>query len=443
MSDLTLTLILFGALLIGILLGLPVAFVMGGIGAIFLFFTGGVNMLAAVPLKVWYGMTRFVLVACPLFIFMGLVLERSGIAEALYGTIYKWFGPLKGGLGMGTIVICAIFAACTGITGAATVTMAYIALPSMMGRGYKKSLAIGTVAGGGLLGILIPPSLDFILIGIFGKTSIGGLYGAGLLSGLVLAAVYMLYIGIRAFLQEDLAPALPIEERVSWREKFASLRGVILPIVLVVTVLGSIITGMATPTEAAGIGATGSLICAAINRKFTWQMFKEATIRSFRINVMLLWMIFGAYVFTSAVTMAGAGPLIGETLSALPGGRWVTLIAIMLMFFILGFIMPIGGIIMVTAPIFFPLMASLGFSKLWFGVLMVMNVEISFITPPFGFNLFYLKAVTPEIDPSITTGDIYRAVIPFVGCVIVAMVIIMLVPGIATWLPRTLMGIVQ
>jgi tripartite ATP-independent transporter DctM subunit len=436
MDPLAATLLLFGALLLGVMFGFPVAWVLGGVSSIFLVATGGIDTLSAVPLKVFQGMYSFTLSCVPLFIWMGLMLERSGIAEELYDTIYKWLGVIRGGLAMGTVIICAIFAACTGITGAATVTMSYIALPSMLKRGYKKTIAIGTVASAGALGILIPPSMDFIIIGLFGNTSIGALFAGGLFSGLTLAGVYMIYILTRSYFQKDLAPSVPPEERATWMQRWVSLRGVLLPMVLVILVLGSIFTGAATPTEAAGIGALGSVVCAGIKRRLNFTMFKEATIRAFRVSIMVMWMIFGGYTFVSATGMAGSGPLISDFLLGMPGGKWAVVISIFSLFFWLGFIVPTGGLRMVTAPIFSPLMDTLGFSRVWFWVCMVIITETCFITPPFGFNLFYMKAVTPEIDKSITTGDIYRSVFPYVACILVALVIICIFPGIATWFPR-------
>lgn len=435
----SLPVILVGLLLFSMALGLPVAFALGGSATVFLLIFWGWTGVNTAFLKVWTGMNTFVLAAIPLFIFMGIILERSGIAEELYDAVHKWLGGLRGGLAIGTIIICAIFAACTGITGAATVTMGYIALPAMLKRGYKKDLALGAVTGGGTLGPLIPPSVNFVFIGLFGLTSIGGLFAAGVFSGLLVAILMIIGIFIRCyFIDPELGPGVPPEERASWREKFVSLRGLILPILLIMAVLGSIVSGAATPTEGAGIGAFGSLLCAAVHRKLSWQVFKQSTLRAFRVSVYIMIIAYGAFAFNGAFAKSGGAPLVTDVILGVPGGRWAPVIAMMVLILILGTFMELSPVTMIMAPIMFPIIRALGFSDIWFGTLWCIAGLTGFISPPFGYNLFYMRGIVPDIDPTITMGNIYRSVIPYVIALVSGGIIIMLFPPIATWLPSVL-----
>jgi len=435
MSIEIITLLLFGTLVLTLLLGLPLAFVLGGVGVIFTFFLWGPKGLYNVILSTYGNMTNFILVATPMFIFMANMLQRSGIADDLYQAMYVWVGRLRGGLAMGTVGICAIFAAMSGISGAATVSMGLIALPSMLKRGYHKDIAVGSISAGGALGILIPPSVVMIVLGFFAEISIGALFAGGVFSGLLLAFLFMVYIGIRCFFQGNLGPPVPEEERASWGKKFMSLRALVLPIALIISVLGSIFTGAATPTEAASVGAFGSIICAAVYRKLNWGMFKESCFVSLRLSCMVIWIIYGAGVFVAAYEAIGAKELVAGVFDLLPGGRWGAIIVMQISFFIMGaFIDPIG-IIMITTPVYFPIIKALGFSPVWFGVLYVINMEMAYLTPPFGYNLFYMKAVVPK---HITLIDIYRSIVPFVLLQGIGLAICMIFPDIILWLPRTL-----
>lgn len=431
--------VLLGLLLVGLAMGLPVAFTLGGAATVFIMLFYDPTKWAVVYFQVWKSINTFPLVAIPLFIFMGAVLERSGLAEELFEAIYRWFGGIRGGLAMGTVVICAIFAACTGITGAATVTMGYIALPAMLKRGYKKDLAVGAVAGGGTLGPIIPPSVPLIMIGLFGMVSIGGLFMAGFFSGLLCAFIMIAIIAVRCLFNPELGPAVPKEDRASWGAKFASLRGVVLPGLLVLVVLGSIFSGIATPTEAASVGAAGALVCAGIHRRLDWATFREATMRGFRSSVFIGWIIFGAYAFNSAFGMSGASAFVTDFLLGMPG-RWGAIIAAIVLLLIVGMFMTTTVIVMIASPILFPVIKELGFNPFWFGTLMVIAQLVGYISPPFGYNLFYMRGIVPEIDPSITMTDIFRCVIPYIIALCSAIVIIMVFPPIATWLPSLLLG---
>lgn len=429
------TAVLFGLMLVGLALGLPLAFVLGGIGAIATYFLWGPHALFAIIARAFGQMQSFMLVAIPLFIFMGIVLERSGLGDRLYTTMQRWLGPLKGGLAIGTVLICALIAAMTGISGAATVMMGVISLPAMLKRGYDPKLAVGCISAGGALGILIPPSVIMIIYGVMVEVSIGGLYAGGIFPGLLLAFLFIVYIGIRAAIQPKLAPALPPEERATWKEKFVSLRAVILPILLVIAVLGTIFGGFASPTEAAAVGAAGSLACAAIYRTLTWQLIKEACIETMKLSCMVMWIIIGASAFTGVYTAIGAPALAQQIIAGMEINRWLVLVVIQVTYFILGCFLDPTGILMITVPIYVPVIKALGFDPLWFGILFVMNMEMGFLTPPFGFNLFYMKAVAPK---SISMADIYRSIVPFVALQGLGLALVMIFPQIAMWLPSLL-----
>lgn len=437
MSIATLTALLFGSLILGIVTGLPICFVLGGVGAVFCVWLWGFEGLFTIVTKTAQGMDSFVLMAVPLFILMANILERSGVADALYVAMHRWAGKLRGGLAMGTVGICTLFAAMSGISGAATVTMGMIALPEMLKRKYNTTIAIGCVQAGGALGILIPPSVTFIIFALFTESSVGRLFLGGVFPGLLLAILFITYIAIRCRIQPEAGPPLPPEERVGWHEKFASLKSLILPVIVIIMVLGSLFSGIATPTEAAAVGALGALIAALVNRRFNWKMLYESCLRTLRLHCFLMFIIFGAFTFAAVYQGIGAQRLVEQIFEMLPGGRWGALIVMQLSFFFLGMFLDTTPIIALTAPMYVPLITALGFDIIWFGVLFVMNMEMGFLTPPFGFNLFYMKAVVPK---GITMEQIYRSVIPFVLLQGTGLVIVMLFPQIALFLPNLVFG---
>ncbi|KEF29971.1 MAG: TRAP transporter large permease subunit [Gammaproteobacteria bacterium] len=432
MSIEVLTLLFFGTLLFFLLLGLPLAFVLGGVSVVFLYFTWGFDSFYMVASQIWGTMGSFTLVAIPLFVFMAMILERTGVAKDLYRMMHLWCGGLKGGLALGTLGICAVFAAMVGISGAAVVAMGTIALPSMLERGYDKNMALGVINTGGGWGILIPPSILMILYALITGVSVGQMFAAGIMPGILLMVLTAIYILVRAHLQPELAPALPKEERGSWPEKFRALRAVLLPIGVVVMVLGSIIGGITTPTEAAAMGVFGALISAAVYRQFKWSILQEAAIRTFKLTGMIMWILFAAHAFSAAYQSMGAQELIEGLIAMIPGGPWGVIIAMMVIVFLLAMVLDPVGIMLITLPVFMPIVESLGFDPIWFGILFVINMEIGYMTPPFGFNLFYLKGVVPSW---ITMKDIYKSIIPFVIVEIIGIILIMIFPEIATWLP--------
>jgi len=437
MSIELITILLFGAIMFFLIMGLPLAFVLGGVGVVGCFLLWGEKGLFLISSQAYGAMGKFTLLAIPLFIFMAMILERAGVADDLYTMMHRWMGPLNGGLAIGTVLICTVFAAMAGISGAATVSMGVIALPAMLKRGYNKTIAMGSISGGGALGILIPPSVPMILYATLTGESIGGLFAGGILPGILLAFLFILYIGIRCFFQPALGPALPKEERASWREKMISLKAVALPIMIIIMVLGSIYAGICTATEAAALGCLGAVISAIVYRKLTWTLIKEACLRTASLTAMIIWILIGAYCFTAVYTGTGAHQLMEHILLAIPGGRYVILISMQAIFFILGCVLDPVGIIMICTPVFVPVIKALGFDPLWFGVLFIMNMEMGYLTPPFGFNLFYMKAIAP---PEVNMGDIYRSIVPFVALQGVGLAICIIFPEIILWLPKLMVG---
>lgn len=436
MSIELLTLLFFGTLLIFIVLGLPLSFALGGVSVVFLYFTWGFDAFYLVASKMWDSMNSFTLVAIPLFVFMAMILERAGVAAGLYRMMHLWWGGVRGGLAIGTVGICALMGAMVGISGAAVVSMGTIALPAMLERGYDKEMVLGAINAGGGFGVLIPPSILMILYSLITGVSVGKMFAAGILPGLLLVGLVSLYIGIRCYFQPELGPALPKEERGDWPERLRALRAVILPIFVVLMVLGSIMAGIATPTESAALGVLGALISAAIHRTLNWEIIRTAAIRTLRLTAMIMWILFAAHAFSAAYQAMGAQSLISGLMGHIPGGPWGTVITMQLILFLLAMVLDPVGIMLITLPVFLPIITSLGFDPIWFGILFIINMEIGYMTPPFGFNLFYLKGVVP---PSVTMGDIYRSVIPYTAVELVGLAIIMIFPAIATWLPSIIL----
>jgi tripartite ATP-independent transporter DctM subunit len=430
-----LTIILFGSLVILLLLGVPLVFALGGVATLFIIPIWGWAGLPILANRTYMAMDLFLLVAVPMFIFMGAILQRCGIAEDLYELMYHWMGQLRGGLAAGTVLICTLFAAMVGISGAATTSMGLLALPAMLKRGYKKGIAIGCISAGGALGVLIPPSVLMIILALFARLSIGELFIAGILPGLLLSGLFVAYILIRCAIQKDMGPGVPIEEQMSRAKRFGLLGGLVLPICLILTVMGSIFFGLATPSEASAIGALGGLLSAAVKRKLTWTNFVDAAFVTLRLSAMVIWIVFAASVFTALYAVTGAADLISDLIGGVGEGIW-PIIVMMLIFFVLGMFFDPTGIVLLTTPIFFPLVIELGYDPLWFAILFVINMEMAYITPPFGFNLFYMRAVVP---PGVTMMDIYKSAIPFVGLQAVALILCMIFPGIITWLPSLMM----
>ncbi len=437
MSVELITALFFGSLLFFLFVGVPLVFTLGGISVIFLFFSIGPPGFYIVASKFWDSMTNFTLLAIPMYVYMAMLLEKSGVANNLYRMMHLWFGGLRGGLAIGTVAICAIFAAMSGVSGAAVVTMGTIALPQMLSRGYDKRLAAGAINCGGGWGILIPPSVLMILYAMLTEVSVGRLFASGIGPGILLFVLVTIYIGVRAWLQPSLAPALPPEERGDWKMKIDSLKAVFLPLFIVALVLGAIFTGLATATESAALGVFGALIAAAVHRKLTLEVLRDSGVQTLRLTAMVMWILFAAHAFSTAYSTLGADALIDELMLLIPGGEYGALAFMMLVMVILGMVLDPVGIMLITLPAFLPVVNNYGWDPIWFGVLFIIMMEVGYMTPPFGFNLFYLKGVAP---PEVTMHDLYVSVIPYVLVTLLGALIIIAFPQIALYLPNLFFG---
>ena len=425
--------ILIAAMLMILFTGIPVAFGLGAISIVTALFIWGPSGLMMVANAAYSTFTTDNYLAIPMFLLMASLLQKSGIADDLYEMMYKWFGGLRGGLAIGTVIICAVFGAMSGGSGPATISMGLIALPSMLSRGYSKHLAIGCIAAGGILGIIIPPSIPMIILSGFSTgLSVGKLFTAGILPGIMCAVIYIIYIAVICKIKPELGPPVPADERVGWGEKMKLLWALVAPVLLIILVLGSIYSGAATPTEAAGIGAMGTLIITIVKKKLTVSVLNDALRRTMTLTAMILWILVGASTFNTIYNYMGAAQLMESIAAALPGGRYSLLIMILLINFLLGMLMDDYAIITLTAPLYLPVIISLGFDPLWFSMLFMLNLQMAYLTPPFGFNLFYLKSIVPE---GIKLIDIYKGVVPFICLQIIALILVVIFPQIATFLP--------
>ncbi|WP_054030586.1 TRAP transporter large permease [Desulfatitalea tepidiphila] len=432
------TVLMFLFFIVGLFIGIPLAFVLGAIGVVFTIGLWGVNGLYVVPSLTWQMMGSEVLIAVPLFVLMGAILQRSGIADDLYDVAYKWAGSINGGLGAGTIVICALFAAMAGIAGAATVSLGLIALPAMRKRGYDTRLSIGTIAAGGTLGILIPPSVPMIFYALFARMSIGQLFLAGILPGVLFALLLGIYILIKGKCSPNTCPSIPFEERASLREKFAALPEVLPSIILIILVLGSIFSGIATPTESASVGVVGSFIIALIKRKVDFRLIRESTFQTVHITTMVIWVMMGAAVFAAVYQALGASQLVQKIAVSgdLSVNRWFIMAIIIAILFIVGMFLDASAIVILFVPTLVPLITQLGFDPLWFSVIFIISLMVGYLSPPFGLSLFYIKGIVP---PDVSDSDIYTSVLPFIGVFILGTLLLILFPSIVLWLPKVLM----
>jgi len=433
----TATLLLFVLLTVVIFAGPPLALGIGFTALVVAFFLWGPASLNRVATSTMGTMLSTLLLAIPLFILMAKFLERSGLAEDLYDLMYHLLGRRKGGLGVGTVIICTIFAAMAGVTAAATVSMGLIALPSMLKRGYDKSLSIGCIMAGGALGVLIPPSVPFIVYGLVSRISVGKLFAGGIPAGLVLSLLFIIYIIIATRINPSLGPALPPEERLPFRQVAGKFMALLLPLLIIAAIFGAMFSGAATPTEASAIGALGAIISASVRGRFSWSLVWESCVETMKITVMIVWIIATA-TWISNVYAAISGPqFVIEIVQNLGANRWIIMAGMQIVLIILGCFMDVSGIIMLTVPVFDPVIRFLGFDPLWFGVLFVVNMEMAYLTPPFGVNLFYMKGIAP---PGITTTDIYRSITPFLLLQLIGLIILMVVPEIILSLPNYLFG---
>jgi len=431
-----LTLIIIGGFILLLASGVSIAFIMGGLASILVLGLWGPNQFGIIILRVWEQMTSYTFLAAPMFIFMAGMLKRSGIVEELYDTIHIWMGGLRGGLALATVIVCTIIAAMVGVIGAGIALMGAIALPEMLRRGYNKHLAAGTICASGSLGILIPPSIMFIVYSMIAGVSVGELFAGGMGAGLLLATLYFTYIAIRCFLRPEDGPAASLEVRnISYAERFRRAKFLVLPSVLVLAVIGSIFMGIATPTEAAGVGAAGAMGIAALRGRLNFRSINDVSTETIKVSAMIMWIIFGATTLVTIYNFAGGARYLNGLIDAMPLVEWQFFVVIMLFLFVLGFFLDWIGVLMLVGPFVIPLMANMGFDPLWFGVVFAMNMQMALLTPPFGPALFYLKGVAP---PSITMGDLYRSALPFIAMQFVAIILVVIFPEIITWLPNAL-----
>ncbi|MBT8079002.1 MAG: TRAP transporter large permease subunit [Gammaproteobacteria bacterium] len=450
--------LLFLAVIVLLLAGFPVAFSLGGTALIFALFGvvgGGFEgaFLSGLPSRVFGIMTNETLVAVPLFVFMGITLERAKIAEDLLDTLSSLFGRLRGGLGISVTVVGMLLAASTGIVGATVVTMGLLSLPTMLKRGYSTEIATGTICASGTLGQIIPPSIILVMLGdvmssayqqaqlaqgnFSPKTvSVGDLFAGALLPGLMLVGLYVLYLLIVAAFRPAAMPAheRSPDERVSVGRL---LNALIPPLALILAVLGSILGGFATPTEAAGVGAMGALLIALQRRALNLRRLQEIMRGTLRISSMVFLILIGASIFSLVFRGYGGDDGVRAVLESLPGGVVGAVMVVMLVMFLLGFVLDFIEITFVVVPIVGPVLLAMGLDPVWLGIMIAINLQTSFLTPPFGFALFYLRGVAPD---SVSTGQIYRGVIPFVGIQLLALLILAAFPEIATWLPAKIYG---
>ena len=421
-----------------LVVGLPLAWTMGATAVIFCLTLFGPGVMVMLVARVYDMMINYTLVAVPLFIFMAAILQQSGTAEKLFSAVHVWSGPLRGGLAIGTIIACTIMAAMVGIVGAEIVTFGMIALPGMLERKYHNKIALGSICAGGGMATLIPPSVVFIVYAMTAGAPVGELFIAGILPGLLLATLFIGYIIVITWIHPEMAPAAPEEERnVPFVAKLAMLRDLIAPGILAMVVLGSIYAGVATPSEAAGIGCMGALVTAALNRKLTWTGVKNGLYETIKVTCMLSWLFFGAQTIIGVYTLAGGDEFVRNVVMAIPFGKWGIIIGMQMIMIFLGMFLDWIGIVLLTMPLFIPIILDLGFSPVWFGVVFCMNMHVSYLSPPFGPSIFYLKSV---VGDEISVGEIYKANMPYLWLTLLALALTVFIPGLSLWLPKMMFG---
>ena len=436
--------VMFFTALFLLLFGFPVAFTFGAVSIIFGMAAGvleafgdgesfwqgleyGEQMFAFMPHRIYSIMNNTILMAVPLFIFMGIILQKSKLAERLLESMGYLFGEIRGGVAISTVLVGSLLAASTGVVGASVVAMGVISLPVMLKYNYEKELATGTICASGTLGQIIPPSIVLIILGDVFQVPVGDLFQAAIWPGLFLVGAYILYIVIYAYVKKDAAPAIVIEDAIGSKSKqvFKALQAIVPPLVLIILVLGSIFMGIATPTESAAVGGIGAMVLAFMYREFSLNMIHEASLETVKITAMVFGILIGATAFSMVFTYTGGDVLVEEFMLGLPGEKWGFIILSMLAIMILGFFIDFIEISYIIVPILVPIAETIGINPVWFAILIAMNLQTSFLTPPFGFSLFYLKGVAP---PNVKTTHIYKGVIPFIAIQIVVLLVLTFLP---------------
>ena len=431
------TVIMFVAIAVGILIGYPLPFIVGGVAMLLGIAVMGTEVFSLLRLRLWGMMSDYILLAIPLFVFMGSMVEKSGASERLYSGLYLVFGPVRGGLAITTILMGTVLAACVGIIAASVIMLGLIGVPSMLKRGYNREIISGSVCAGGALGILIPPSIMLVIYGPMAQISVGKLFMGAFGPGLLLSALYITYIVVRTLLNPSLAPPISVEERqvpVSTKLR-ALLVGMAPPSFLVLSVLGVIFFGVASPTEAAACGCLAATLLAVAHRRLNRATLKAVMIETMKVGTMAMLIGWSASMFTGVFLRLGGGQVVADIVMAAPGGKWGAFGLVMLVVFILGFLVDWIAIVFILVPLLAPIIPQLGFDPLWFAIMVCVNLQMALMTPPMAPAMFFLKGIVKP-EWGITTGHIIRGVFPFVGLIAIALTLCILWPDIILWLPH-------
>ncbi|MEW6264011.1 MAG: TRAP transporter large permease subunit [Thermodesulfobacteriota bacterium] len=423
------TLFLFGGMIVLLALGVRVVFALGGVSVLFLFLLGGPQDLYMVATTTYREITDSALITIPLFLLMGNFLIHSGISDRLFQALNYWLGGIRGSLALVAIGVCVALAMCGGF-GPGILTMGLIAVPAMLKQNYDKRLALGCVMAGGVLGEIIPPSIIMIIFGYLTRISVAKIFFAGTVPGFITAGLYITFILVRCYLNPDLAPKA--REKVTWAMRWNTVLDIALPSLLVLTVLGSIFFGVATPTEASGVGAMGAAIICLVYGKLNWKVVTDSCRQTLLISGMALWILIAATLFGVVYTNAGAQGLILSLVQDLQVSRWIILIVMQIILLIMGCFMDDYAVMTICAPIFFPIAVTLGFDPLWFAILFILNMQVAYLSPPFGWALILMRGVAP---PEVETKDIWRAVPPWMLMQLAVLILTMIYPRVALWLP--------
>ncbi len=427
------TVLLFGGLLLLLAMGVPVVFALGGISVLITFLIDGSNGLYVVATTTYRQITDPGLITIPLFLLMGNFLIHSGISDRLFKALNLWLSGIRGGLAIVSVGVCVALAMCGGF-GPGILTMGLIAVPAMLKHHYNKSLALGSVMAGGVLGEIIPPSIIMIIFAYISRISIGKIFFGGAIPGFITASLYIIYITLRCYIQPEIAPRAAAEK--IRQSRLASLKDIVLPALLVVLVLGSIFLGIATPTEAAGVGASGSFLICILYRRLSWKVITDSSLETMKISGMALWILVTATLFGVVYTSAGAQDMVMEIIQGLEINRWLILAVMQLILLVFGMFMDDYAVLTICAPIMLPIAIFLEFNPIWFSIIFILNMQVAYLTPPFGWALILMKGVAP---PEIHTTDIWRSIPPFVAIQLIVLLLTMLFPQLALWLPEKML----
>ena len=442
MSAELVTVLMLGGVFGLVLSGFPIAFVIGSVAFIVGYLIFGPDTANHILHSRFYDLSlNYPYLAVPLFTFMGVILQHSGITKDLYDNLYESLGKLKGGLAVVTIVFGTVLAAVLGVIAASITILTLIALEPMIERGYDKALASGTIVASGTLGILIPPSIMLVVYGPQAGLSIGQMFMGAVFPGLLLSGLYILYIVVRTALQPELGPSIPAEELTpaSFAKFWRLFKSFVPPVLLILAVLGTIFSGIAPPTEAAAVGSFAAVLLAIVYRKFSWGLIRQACIETLRVSVFVVFIAALSYAFVGIFMSAGSGAVVANAILSVPGGRWASFAVIMLIVFLLGLFIEWIGIVFIIVPIFSPLWIELGFNPLWAGLMVCINLQMAFQTPPMAMGIFVLKgAADPKLG--VNMSHIIRGVTPFIAIIVLTLVLCTIFPGIITWLPEKMLG---